>query len=208
MLRLGNINLDQNPDLIQPPKIDDNIVCIRLIADSNDIIAADIVDVALSYSIAGIDVILEIPFETRAEFSNEPLASLVSNGAWSLSLLPPVKHSVVLANEYCKEVIEWYKLWRSPVMRNFEQAIYPVTPFVEYLATSYLIDKNKAGLANEDIQELTELSQNPSHPYLLELIDNMRISVVNDFKDALELFIQQDDKGFYQDVDLLASIEI
>jgi hypothetical protein len=28
-------------------------------------------------------------------------------------------------------------------MRNFEKTIYPVTPYCEYFATSYLIDKNK-----------------------------------------------------------------
>jgi hypothetical protein len=41
--------------------------------------------VALSYSIAGIKVVLEIPFEIRAEFENQHLASIISNGGWSLS---------------------------------------------------------------------------------------------------------------------------
>jgi hypothetical protein len=86
MLRLNNINLDKSPELIQPPKIDDNIVCVKLIPDMNDIISPDIIDVALSYSIAGIEVVLEIPFENRAEFENQQLASIISNGGWSLSL--------------------------------------------------------------------------------------------------------------------------
>jgi hypothetical protein len=64
----GDINLDRNPELIQPPKVDDNIVYIKLVPDINDIISPDIIDVALSYSIAGIKVVLEIPFEIRAEF--------------------------------------------------------------------------------------------------------------------------------------------
>jgi hypothetical protein len=45
-----------------------------------------------------------------------------------------------------KKVVDWYQLWRDSTMRNFEQAIYPVTPYCEYLATSYLIDKNKKKL--------------------------------------------------------------
>jgi hypothetical protein len=93
MLRLNNINLDKNPELIQPPKIDDNIVCIKLIPDIDDIINPDIIDVALSYSITGIKVVLEILFENRAEFKNQQLASIISNGGWSLSLLPPNKKS-------------------------------------------------------------------------------------------------------------------
>jgi hypothetical protein len=44
--------------------VDDNIVYIKLVPDINDIISPDIIDVALSYSIAGIKVVLEIPFET------------------------------------------------------------------------------------------------------------------------------------------------
>ncbi len=204
VISLDNINLDQNPDLIQPPKVDDNIVRIGLIADSNDIIAADIIDVALSYAIAGIEVVLEIPFETRAEFENEQLASIISNGGWSLSLLPPNKHSKALMNEYCKEVIEWYELWRSPTMRNFEQTIYPVTPYCEYFATNYLIDKNEGGLADDDIQALRELSANPNNPYLLHFIDNMQTGIVTEFKQQLEGFIKKDE-SFYQDIDLMLS---
>jgi hypothetical protein len=39
-------------------------------AITKTIISPDIIDVALSYSIAGIEVVLEIPFENRAEFEN------------------------------------------------------------------------------------------------------------------------------------------
>jgi hypothetical protein len=37
--------------------VDDNIVYIKLVPDINDIISPDIIDVALSYSIAGIKVV-------------------------------------------------------------------------------------------------------------------------------------------------------
>jgi hypothetical protein len=49
----------------------------------------------------------------------------------------------------------------------FEQTIYPITPYCEYLATSYLIDKNKKYLTNDDIKTLKDLSANPSDSYLL-----------------------------------------
>ncbi len=207
VISLDSINLNQNPDLIQPPKVDDNIVRIRLIADSNDIITADIIDVALSYSIAGIEVILEIPFETRTEFKNKQLASLISNGSWSLSLLPPIEYSEVLVNKYCEEVVEWYQLWHSTTMRNFEQTIYPVTPYCEYLATNYLIDKNAEGLVANDIQTLRDLSANPSNPYLLHFIDNMQTGIASEFKQKLQDFIKKNDPSFYQDIDLLSCIE-
>jgi hypothetical protein len=100
MLRLNNINLDKSPELIQPPKIDDNIVCVKLIPDMNDIISPDIIDVALSYSIAGIEVVLEIPFENRAEFENQQLASIISNGGWSFGLV--LKLLSVLISSFVK----------------------------------------------------------------------------------------------------------
>jgi hypothetical protein len=40
----GDINLDRNPELIQPPKVDNNIVYIKLVPDINDIISPDIID--------------------------------------------------------------------------------------------------------------------------------------------------------------------
>ncbi|CAC9453003.1 hypothetical protein BSPLISOX_754 [uncultured Gammaproteobacteria bacterium] len=198
----GDINLDRNPELIQPPKVDDNIVYIKLVPDINDIISPDIIDVALSYSIAGIKVVLEIPFEIRAEFENQHLASIISNGGWSLSLLPPNEKSKALWSEYCKEVIDWYQLWRSPIMRNFEQTIYPITPYCEYLATSYLIDKNKKDLTSDDIKTLKDLSANPSDSYLLHFINNMQTVVVTEFKRKLKDFIKKEDANFYQDIEL------
>ncbi len=74
MLKLCDINLKHKPELIQPPKIDDNIVYIKLVPDINDIINPDIIDVALSYSIAGIEVVLEIPFEIRVKFEKKAIS--------------------------------------------------------------------------------------------------------------------------------------
>jgi hypothetical protein len=216
MLKLNHINLEQNPGLIQPPKVDDNIVHIRLVADRHDIIKADIIDVALSYSIAGIDVILELPFADRDQFNQQQLASLICNGGWSLSLLAPrtkynktrtVKYNKTLTlkytQEYAQHIITWYQLWRSNTMRNFEKALYPITPYLEYLTTHYLIDKNKKDLKSKDTQALIMLSQNPSDPYLLNLIETMETDVVDAFKQQLKSFIQKQDQDFYQDIDLL-----
>ena len=203
MLKLNHINLAQNPGLIQPPKVEDNIVHIRLVADHHDIIKADILDVALSYAIAGIDVILELPFADRDKFNHQQLASLICNGGWSLSLLPPEQYNSVSRLQYCKSIIEWYELWRSNTMRNFEKVIYPITPYLEYLTTHYLIDKNKKDLKSKDTQALIALSQNPSDPYLLKLMETMETDVVDAFKQQLKTFIQKQDKAFYQDIDLL-----
>jgi cellobiose-specific phosphotransferase system component IIB len=214
MLTLNHINLAQNPGLIQPPKVDDNMVIIKLVPDVQEVIASDIIDVALSYSIAGIDVILELPFADRDQFNHQQLASLICNGGWSLSLLAPktkynAKYNktptVKYAQEYAQHVIAWYQLWRSQTMRNFEKVIYPITPYLEYLTTHYLIDKNKKDLKSKDTQALIALSQNPSDPYLLNLMDTMETSVVDTFKQQLKTFIQKQDKAFYQDIDLLTN---
>jgi hypothetical protein len=211
MLTLNHINLAQNPGLIQPPKVDDNIVIIKLVPDVQEVIDSDILDVALSYSIAGIDVILELSFAGRDKFNHQQLASLICNGGWSLSLLPPkrtynAKHKKTprakYAQEYAQYVIAWYELWRSQTMRNFEKVIYPITPYLEYLTTHYLIDKNKKDLKSKDTQALIALSQNPSDPYLLNLMDNMATDVVDVFKQQLKTFIQKQDKAFYQYIDL------
>jgi hypothetical protein len=200
MLRLNVVNLDENPNLIQPPKVDDNIVIISLVSDKKEIIAADIIDVALSYSVAGIDVVLEMPFEIKKEFNNKQLASLICNGGWSLSLLAPKNKNEI---SYCKHVIEWYKLWRSETMVNFEKSLYPITSYVEYLTVSHLINKHKKDLKNEDILELVKSSQNPNDLYVLDLISNMDTSTINKFKQQLKNFIKQYDQTFYNDIDLL-----
>ena len=150
MLKLDHINLEQNPGLIQPPKVDNNMVIIKLVPDAQEVIASDILDVALSYSIAGIDVILELPFASRNQFNHQQLASLICNGGWSLSLLPPKQYNSVSRLQYCKSIIEWYELWRSQTMRNFEKVIYPITPYLVYLSTNYLIDKHQDTLSNDD----------------------------------------------------------
>jgi hypothetical protein len=36
---------------------------------------------------------------------------------------------------------------------------------IKYLATDYLIDKNKEALTDDDVQALRGLSANPSDPY-------------------------------------------
>ena len=216
MLRLNPINLEQSPGLIQPPKVDDNIVIIKLVPDAQEIITPDIIDVALSYSIAGIDVILELPFAGRHQFNNQQLASLICNGGWSLSLLAPkrtynAKHNkkhnktptVKHAQDYAQEMIAWYQLWHSQTMHNFEKVIYPITPYLEYLTTHYLIDKNKRDLKSKDTLTLIALSQNPSDPYLLKLMDTMATDVVDAFKQQLKTFIQKQDQAFYHDIDLL-----
>lgn len=216
MLKLNPINLEQNPGLIQPPKVDDNMVIIKLVPDAQEVIDSDVLDVALSYSIAGIDVILELPFTGRDQFNHQQLASIICNGGWSLSLLAPkrtynakhnktptVKYAKEQAQDYAQHVIAWYQLWRSQTMRNFEKVIYPITPYLEYLTTHYLIDKNKKDLKSKDTQALIALSQNPSDPYLLNLMDNMETDVVDAFKQQLKTFIQKQDKAFYQDIDLL-----
>jgi hypothetical protein len=205
MLKLNHINLEQNPGLIQPPKVDDNMVIIKLVPDVQEVIASDIIDVALSYSIAGIDVILELPFSDRNQFNHQQLASLICNGGWSLSLLPPEQYNSVSMLQYCKSIIEWYELWRSKTMRNFEKALYPITPYLEYLTTHYLIDKNKKDLKSKDTQALIALSQNPSDPYLLNLIETMETGIVDAFKQQLKTFIQKQDQDFYQDIDLLTN---
>jgi len=258
MLKLNNINLEQNPELIQPPQVDDNIVIIKLVADTQEIIKADIIDVALSYSIAGIDVILEIVFADRDKFNKEHLASLICNGGWSLSLLAPElelaqtpitkhnkkyhkqhnkkyhkQHNTKSNNKsnkqhdnksnkkhntksnqqlrlkdyraYAQHIITWYELWRSQTMINFDKVIYPITPYLEYLTTHYLIDNNKKDLKATDIKALIELSKNPTDTYLLGLIENVQTDVADEFKKQLKDFIQKHDRDFYHDIDLLTN---
>jgi cellobiose-specific phosphotransferase system component IIB len=214
MLRLYHINLNQNPGLIQPPKVDDNMVIIKLVPDAQEVIAPDILDVALSYSIAGIDVILELPFADRDKFNQQQLASLICNGGWSLSLLAPKRKyntkykktpTAKYAQEYAQEIIEWYELWRSQTMRNFEKVIDSITPYLEYLSTNYLIDKHQDTLSNDDDKALRLLSKNPTDVYLVEFIDNMKIGYVDQFKSQLKQFIDQNDRSFYKDIDLLTN---
>jgi hypothetical protein len=53
----------------------------------NDIISPDIIDVALSYSIAGIKVVLEIPFEIRAEFEKRNINAATKPASINISAI-------------------------------------------------------------------------------------------------------------------------
>ncbi len=205
MLRLASIVLNQNPDLIQPPKVDDNIVVISLLADANDIIAPDIIDVAMSYAVAGIDVVLEMDFANYDYFDHQKLASLICNGGWSLSLLPPQDLNKDSTDKYCQIIIDWYQFWRGDVMLNFDKIIYPITPYAEYLTINHLIAKNKEAISKEDSESLKMLSKNPTDPYAVNFIKNMQIDVVGAFKLKLNQKIESD-KSFYTDVDLLTDL--
>lgn len=204
MLRLSDVDLDNNPGLIQPPGVDDNIVVITLKPDASEIIKPDIIDVALSYSIAKINVILELPFEIRNRFETASLASLICNGGWSISLLPPANQNTKSNQIYCEILQEWYVLWRSETMCHFEWALYPITPYVEYLTTGFLIDKHKDQLSVEEQQKLIQTSQNPADVYLSDFIKKMKPSLTDAFKREIKAHINQYDRLLYEDISLIA----
>ena len=199
MLKLNDINLNLDPDLIQPPEVEDNIVVIRLVADAKDIISSDIIDVALSYSISGIHVVLEIPFAERNKLDIKKLASLVCNGGWSLSLLPPKAYQKIREKDYYDYIVKWYQLWRSETMINFEGQIYPITPYLEYLTINHLVKEYKFKGAEKE--KIIQTSQNPTDPYILDFINNVGRFV--EFKDFLEKFIKKHDNSFYENISSL-----
>lgn len=202
MIRLdGDIDLVNNPELINAPKTD--IVSIEAISDKEWVIKPNLIDVALSYSLAGLEVILEIPFARRKEFNLTRLAALVSNIGCSVSLLPPSSTQQKHLSSYSDYISIWYDLLRSQKMKAFEENVYPISNFIEYLTIEYLIITNKNIITKKEESRLRKVSKNPQHKYVEYLAKSVFDKKTTDFyKQELEKHIKTNDAFFYSDIDL------
>jgi hypothetical protein len=103
-------------------------------ADAGDI-DETLMDVIISYGLAGVDVILEIPAE-QTDIDPKYLVSVAANAGFSLSLLPPEVSNEAADQAYFNRLRDFAAVYLT--QGNFGKFIAPVTNYLEYLFVELL----------------------------------------------------------------------
>ncbi|MEO0392597.1 MAG: hypothetical protein AAF213_05030 [Pseudomonadota bacterium] len=137
-------------------------------ADGADIDEA-LMDVIISYGLAGIEVILEIPAEAD-DIDAKYLVSVAANAGFSLSLLPPKEPSEEADTKYFARLTDFSGIYLT--QNNFGKFIAPVTNYLEYLFVELLRGPEAPFEVND--------------PYIKErLVELTNEDFVTAFKDSL-----------------------
>jgi hypothetical protein len=175
MKLIENPSLSKNPNLIIP---DDSVTLLVITAKPNKewIIDPDILDIALSYSMSGKDVVLQLKFEDIELYNIENIMSTAESASVSLSLLPPVDKKDY--QKYSDIIIKWYVSWSEH--QSFSQIIYPIVPYMEYLIALNWSDGSS-----------TDLMESPSDEYSSYFKGLLPEQLTNLFKNSLRLYIEE-----------------
>ncbi|MEM6902853.1 MAG: hypothetical protein AAF556_06420 [Pseudomonadota bacterium] len=95
-----------------------------------------LMDVIISYGLAGVEVVLEIPAE-QADIDAKYMVSVAANAGFSLSLLPPAERSDEADLAYFERLKVFAEVYFTQT--NFGQFLAPVTNFIEYLFVETLL---------------------------------------------------------------------
>ena len=137
-------------------------------ADGNDI-DENLMDVIISYGIAGVEIILEIPAEEDG-IDPEYMVSIAANAGFSLSLLPPIDDNPASRQQYFDRLTAFASVYLSK--SNFGKFIAPVTNYLEYLFVEMLVG--------------SEAPFNVTDPYIQERLSKLADDeFVTAFKDSL-----------------------
>jgi hypothetical protein len=175
MKLIENPSLSKNPNLIIP---DDSVTLLVITAKPNKewIIDPDILDIALSYSMSGKDVVLQLKFEDIELYNIENIMSTAESASVSLSLLPPVDKKDY--QKYSDIIIKWYVSWSEH--QSFSQIIYTIVPYMEYLIALNWSDGSS-----------TDLMESPSDEYSSYFKGLLPEQLTNLFKNSLRLYIEE-----------------
>jgi hypothetical protein len=103
-------------------------------ADGSDI-DETLMDVIISYGLAGVEVILDVPAE-QGDIDPKYLVSVAANAGFSIALLPPVQRDEAGDAAYFKRLREFARVYLTQA--NFGKFIAPVTNYLEYLFVELL----------------------------------------------------------------------
>lgn len=128
-LSVYGVTVDSNED-ITPPTWLKEIGIILQINDQGEI-DEDVLDIALSYRLAKINVMLEIPFTKEGVNEEYLLAYVATNMSMSLSFLPPEDKSEESFQEYLEQTRRvCAAFFKKP---NIDRMVMPITNYLEYL---------------------------------------------------------------------------
>ncbi len=136
----------------------------------DDDIDEELIDVVISYGLAGVSVILEVPHDV-GPVDAKYLMSVSANAGFSISLLPPSgdADTAEARAEYQARLVEFVEAYLNH--RNFAHFVYPVTSYLEYL----FIERMRPGVAFE-----------PTDPYILATFhEPVPVEFADQFKAAM-----------------------
>lgn len=145
---------------------------ISLVARTDaDGFAEDVLDVAIAYRLAGVDVILEIP-------SEQPIAdtaymmSVIANMNSHVALLPPVDASEESFERYVERVEAFVPHYAR--QRNFGRMLMPLTSYLEYLFVEAADPEKAKGFTPTDDFVLSRFHEPTSTERADRLKDRLR----------------------------------
>lgn len=175
-----------NVDFSMPPT---NLEEIGFVfkADNDGLMDESLMDIVISYRLANLDVVLEVPAHLVYEkkVTAKYLIQLASNVDFAISLLPP-KHQLVsegyTSEQYQETVLEFLdEILARP---NFDKFIYPISNFLEYLMLEQVI-------GSEKLQDFR-----PEQKYL---VDNYASVMSKEESDSFKQQIREKLYAFYGD---------
>lgn len=130
----------------------------------------DLLDVIISYRLADIDALLEIPHDAPVPDARY-LVQVAANAGFSLSLLPPPADADEATKDaYVQRLVTFTDVYMS--QQNFSAFLHPLSSFLEYMFAEQIAD----------IQAMT-----PSDPYIRQrFVDVMPTALVDHFKNAVK----------------------
>ncbi len=144
LLEISKDNLEEVYRLIDvdvesfspPPGIKTAGLLVRMEDDELDML---VMDVGISYGLAGVDVILEVPFDLKIEgLDAKYLMGMAANAGFSISVLPPAEDTDENREIYKKSLGCFAGAYLG--QSNFNGFVYPVSSFLEYLHSECITD--------------------------------------------------------------------
>lgn len=131
--RYGNpsqvFGVDVDTESFTPPEFLKEIGVMYKTDEDGDL-DEDVLDLIISYTLANVRVMLEIPAETDV-LDASYLMSVAVNAGFNISLLPPVNPTEELNSNYIERLKVFTKVYLS--QRNFAGEIYPITSYLQYM---------------------------------------------------------------------------
>lgn len=179
------IHIDKTEDLTVVDTVKEMGIIVTL--DSDEQVSESVLDVAITYKLAKVKILLEIPFSLvkgKSEtFNYDYFVSFANNLDVSLSFLPPKfdannkENSLLEFQEYKyainKLALSYFK------MTNFSQNLMPLTNYIEYLFV-HILDSEKPFVV-KDPYVLKYFANELSQEQIDELKEELKLTIYNAF---------------------------
>lgn len=177
------------------------IKAIGLRCDAADGEISDrLMDTVISYRLANVDVVLEIPAETT-DVDAGYLLSVASNAGFSLALLPPETDTDAIWASYGTRMDAFLDAYLG--QRNFAHYLYPISSFLEYLFAAQVSDVTGYSATDPYVVETFAQRVSAVREDALKARLRERIMQAFDGEEGFRQFAQAILRGVYKDVETI-----